>query len=373
MAIGISRATLPQEFYDITSSKLLTQPEPQYLYADLMLRSLGTSLNMPDAIGLPGRQITGQGADYTTPTQDRLMLEGDILTENIFEAKVNFRGGPGTSVRFNRPKYTNWSVTEADRRLTPGQVIGTTGVSLSSEQALVNLHRYAGPYSSATAGSGSIQPIAVEAFDAEMGVHNLLKVAGLHLIRDFHRFCNAQIVALNNLAASTIYPEGMTADNDATVANQFPLDFETMTRTARTMDDANLPVLPDGRRIFVATPTSLAQLRQDRAFVDAAKEDNSKNPLFYRYTQLRYTLPEWHVFVSNQLTTADNSSSIAIHSNHAIAPGGLGCGMGRAPMVRNSTNDNYGESVPVVWIADLAFTMLNNTFTYLVKNTQSAT
>ena len=33
---AITRATLPAEFYDRTSAMMLIQPEPQYLYAQLV-------------------------------------------------------------------------------------------------------------------------------------------------------------------------------------------------------------------------------------------------------------------------------------------------------------------------------------------------
>jgi hypothetical protein len=369
MSIGISRATLPQEFYDITSDKLLIQPEPQYLYADLMLRALGTSLQMPGSVGLPGRQITGQGSDYTKPEEDRLNLSPDMLSESLFAAKVNFDGQPGTSVRFNRPKYTDSTYTDASRRISPGQTISTTATNVDSEQAVVNLHRYGGPYDN---DASEIRPIAVEAFDARMGVHNLVKIKGLHLVRDFHKFLNSQGVALFDAAASTIRPVGMTNDNTPTQKGQFPLDYETISRTARTMDDANAPVLPDGRRVMVVTPTGLKQLKDDPQFASYAKEDNSKNPLFYRYTNLRFVIPEWYIFASNQLTTTANTSSVSIHTAHAIAPEVLGIGMGRAPRIAPNTNDNYGEAVPCVWIADLAFANLDNRLVYKVNYTEDA-
>lgn len=369
MAIGLSRVELPAEFYDWTDSKLLIQPEPQYVYADLMLRALQSSLSMPDMIGLPGRTIGGQGADYTTPEQDRLNLEPDMISENVFAAKVDFRGQPGTSVRFNRPKYSSSTYTDASRRIAPGSSISTTAIGVDSEQAVINLHRYGGPYDST---NSRIAPISVEAFDAQMGVHNLVKVAGLHLVRDFHKFLDAQGVALFDAASTTVRPRGMTTDNTATSKGQFPLDYETLGRLARQMDDAYVPVLPDGRRMLVLTPTGMKQLRDDPQFATYAKEESSKNPLFYRYSSLKAVLPEFYVFVNTQLTTTDNTSSISIHTGHAFGPQVLGIGMGRPPRITNNVNDNYGESVPLIWIADLAFTNLDSRLCYKVNYTEDA-
>ena len=40
----ISRASLPEEFFDITSAMLLIQPEPQYMYAQMWKSALGAAL-----------------------------------------------------------------------------------------------------------------------------------------------------------------------------------------------------------------------------------------------------------------------------------------------------------------------------------------
>lgn len=370
--MSINRVTLPQEFYDVVSDKLLLQPDPQYLYADLILRSLGVNLMGGDMVGLPGREIGGQGAPYQGPNDGRLVLEPDLLTQDLFTVKYKFDGTPSDVVRFNRPQFTNWAVTDADRRLAPGQTIGTTGVDIASEQAVMVLHRYAGPYSSTTSGAGAIAPLVIEKYDANMGVHNLVQVANLHLVRDFHRFVNAQGVAMGDSAATTIRPVGMTNDNTPTTAGEFTLDYETLLRTAQTMDDANLPTFGDGKRLLIVTPQGMAQLNQDPAFVNAAKEETRTNPLMHRYTQMRAVLPEWYIMVSTTQTVTANTSSVNIHTAHAISPGAFGVGMGGTPRIAPHTSDNYGESVPVVWIAYMAFTALDSRFVYRVHYTQSA-
>jgi len=43
-------------------------------------------------------------------------------------------------------------------------------------------------------------------------------------------------------------------------------------------------------------------------------------------------------------------------------------GMGRAPRVAPNTNDNYGETVLFIWLADLAFALANNTFSLSVRS-----
>jgi hypothetical protein len=366
MASTTARANIPQEFYDWTSAKLLVAPEPQYVFADLILRALGVSLAPPSMVGLPGRAIGGQGADYTGPAEDRLILEPDVISESLFAARIDFKGQPGTTVRLNRPSFTDSTYTMAARRIPSQTTISTEGIRIASEQAVLTLDRYAGPYDNTAA---AVRPYVAEAFDAQMGVHNLVKMVGTHLVRDFHKFLDTVGVALGMDASSTLYPVGMTAANDATDEAQYPLDYETLSRVAKTMDESNLPVLPDGRRVIVVTPTGLKQLKDSKQFALYSHDFPQTNPLFRRYTGLKSVLPEWYVFVSNTLDKTANTSSVPIHSALAFAPGALGIGMGRTPAVVNNTNDNYGESVPVIWRADLAFALLDSRFAVKVSYT----
>lgn len=354
------RATLPAEFYDKTSDLLLVQPEPQYFYSQLYLGALGRSLQPPGEIGLAGRAIKGVNADYSTLDEQQLKMSSPMYSE-VIAAKVDFNALPGQTLRINRPKFTNSTYTEASRRIVTGATISTTGVTIQSEQTNLTLYRYGGPYNS------SIQPYAIEAFDANMGVHNAVQIHGLHLVRDCHRFIDAVNVALLDLAASAIYPEGMTADNDATTAGSFPFTFEQITRVESTMDAANLPTFPDGFRVLVLTPGQVQNLQMNESFQRAGTYFPEYNVLFPQYVK---SVGKFHIFKSTTLTTASNSSSVNIDYGHAIAPGALLAGMGRPLRVMPNTNDNYGETILAIWLGDLAFGLANSSFVYSVRSSQ---
>jgi hypothetical protein len=218
----ISRAQLPEEFFDRTSAKLLKQPEPQYLYARLFLRALQIELAPPDTIGRPGQEISGQGAPYTAAEQDRLMLSGDLATE-IFATKEKFDGEPGHVIKFNRPKFTNSTYTQASREIGPNQSISTTAIAAGSEQTMLQIKRFSGPYDQ---DNSRVAPYGLDAFDSTMGVHDLVKFVGTHLQRDFHRTVDSFWVTLSDLASTTVYPYGMTTANDATAKGMFPMSYE---------------------------------------------------------------------------------------------------------------------------------------------------
>src|SRR5678816_2574972 len=233
---SFQRASMPENFYDITSSMLLVQPEPQYVYAGLFKAALNASLSPPSMFGLPlpDRQVGGNGAPYSTAERDRLMLANPLSTD-LFAVNVDFNAMPGNTIRINRPVFANSTYTAASRLIASGTTISTTPITVSAQQTALTLYRYGGPYST------TVQPFAIEAFDARMGVHKAASIFGTQLKRDYDKFVETVLVTLADLANTTIYPQGMTADNDATVAGSFPFTFEQLIRTERTMDDANTP------------------------------------------------------------------------------------------------------------------------------------
>lgn len=361
--MAISRDQLTEEFYDRTSATLLAQPEPQYLYARLFLRAMNIELTPPDMLGRPGYEVSGQGAPYRAADEDRLNLSDDLGTE-VFAAKANFEGEPGHVIKFNRPKFTDTTYTQAARQIGTNETISTVPMNAGSEQANLEIKRFAGPYDQT---NSRVAPYGLDAFDSTMGVHNLAKFVGTHLKRDFHKTLDSFWVTLANLGSNTIYPLGQTADNDALAKAQFPLTYEQISRTSKYQDDNNLPTLGDGRRILVVTPTGKKFLKDDPQFARYAEFHEDKNPLFPGWFA---STPEYHCFMSTTLTKTANSNSINIHTAHAIAPGIFLGGRGSKIKVAAASDDNYGETAKVIWLAYLALGIADNRFCTLVKYTE---
>ena len=368
----LSRATNPSNYFDTTSAYLLKQPEPQYLHARLWLNAMNANLLISSGeLGLPGRMVAQAGAPYPQDL-DQLLLSDPVSTE-LIQGRTVFSGLPGHTVRFNRPAFTNSTYTQASRLIATGQTISTTTISPAGEQNELTLKRYAGPYD---ATASEVRPYGIDQFDAQVGVHQSSSIVGLHLSRDFHRTIDAFNVALCDAAATTVYPEGMSADNDATGAD-FPLSMEQINRTQKEMDEANLPVMSDGRRVLIVTPTGEKQLKDDPQFMRAVENHKEGNPLYDG--QFVAKLPGWWVFKSNTLSKVDNSSSIEIHRAQAIAPGALLGGIGSLPVkggmlpgprVLAATDDNYGFSQKVIWALAGAFGLADNRFVVSVRYTE---
>lgn len=358
--MAFERATYPANFYDITTSMLLVKPEPQYLLAQMFLGAMRASLTVPSMLGLAGRDIGGVGAEYTSAEKDRLMLANPLMTE-VIAAKVDFNGLPGSTVRINRPVFSNTTYTEASRRITGS--ITTSEVNVGSEQTNLTLFTYGGPYDNT---NSRIAPYGLKAFDANMGVHKAASITGTHLKRDCHRFIDSVLVSLLGLASTTVYPEGMTAANDATSAGQFPFTYEMLSRAEQEADDANLPTFGDGFRVALLHPVQTKQMKDDPQFQRYAEKHPEYNALFPQYIA---SVGKTHIFKSTTLSSTANGSSVNVYTGHLVAPGALLGGMGRPLQVVSSTDDNYAETVKVIWKGDLAFGLADNTF---VKNLASA-
>lgn len=357
---SISRFTLPENFYDIQSAKLLIQPEPQYLMAQLYLSAIAASLPMPSGIGLDGREVPSTGTAYATADRDRLALAQN-LPSSLFALGIDFAKGPGMTVRINRPLFADSTYTSAARQLTTGQSISTSPIGFGSEQTNLTLLRYAGPYDQA---NSRIAPFAIEAFDANMGQFSSTSMVGSQLTRDFHKWLDSVVVELSN-AGTAIYPDGMTADNDATAAGMFPVTMEQVSRTEQLMDEASLPTFPDGHRLLVLTPYQWKQLKHDPEYEFLSQMHPEFNILYGNYVG---SVGKFHIFKSTTLQKPANGSSIPVHRGMALAPSFFMGGMGRKPRVAASTDDNYGETGKVVWIADLAFGIADSRLAYSFRS-----
>jgi len=355
---SLSNVQIPENFAPIVSSMLLTAPEPQFLYAQMFKAACSASLSPPSSLGLAGRTLPSAGASYSAAERDRLMLSSGI-PQGVFATNVDFSKQAGGTIRINRPIFTDSTYTAASRLVATGSTISTTPIAPKSGQNNLTLFRFAGPYDS------TVQPYGVDAFDANMGIHQMASIVGTHLKRDFDKFLDSVWVTLLDLAASAVYPEGMTAVNDATSAGMFPFTFEQLGRTERLMDVANLPTFPDGFRLLVLTPVQVEQLGLDGNYNSRAKDFPQYSSIFPQYVS---SVKKFHIFKSSTLATTNNGSSVAIQYGHAIAPGVAMGGMGRAPSVRFNTQDNYGELALAIWLADLAFALANNSFVYSVRS-----
>ncbi len=89
------------------------------------------------------------------------------------------------------------------------------------------------------------------------------------------------------------------------------------------------------------------------------------NPLF-KDTYVAGVM-DWHIFKSNTLTRSTNSSSVPVHYAQAFGPEAVGWGLGDMPKIVPNSNDNYAQTVLAIWLAFMAFGVLNENFLYSLR------
>jgi hypothetical protein len=359
--MSFERVNIPAEFYDRTSSMLLKKPEPQYLYATFIKRALDAQLTVPDDLGHPDRKLSGVGADYVQVGDDRLTLEQDMISESVLGANIKMDGEPGHTVRVNRPLFTDSTYTLASRTIARDVTISTTPIPISSEQNSVTLVRLAGPY-----GTSAVQPYSLDNLDTQVGVHKASKIAGLHLQRDYDKTLEGIMIGIFD-TGTAIYPNGFTADNDFATSGAAPFSYDFISQIERKMDDASLPVLPDGKRLLVVPPAAGQGLKTDPQFTRLSEFHKEVNALFPG-TYFR-SIGNFHIFKSATLSKPTNTSSIPVYRAHAIAPGAIGVGMGKPPQTAYSNDDNYGITAKIIWMAFMGFKLFDSSFIYTARFT----
>lgn len=348
---SINRATLPQEFFDITSAKLLTPPEPQYFHCRMFQAAFnGAMLNAGGSIGLPvpGRAFGTKGEPYLTDIEGLVL--SDPIMSNAIEVVPEIGAGhmPGHTIRLNRPSFANTTYTRLSRIVTEDTAISVVPIAVPSEQVPVTVERWAGPYDQANT---RVAPLGIGRFDGSFMLHRPAMVKSLHLQRDYKRTMDQIVRDAFDLAGSNVYPVGMLTDASPVLQGDSPFSFGLLAATERTLDDLNVPLFPDGKRCMVLHPTQCEQLSQDANFQRLAEFHPEFNPAFAgTYWK---SCGAWNIFKSTTLSsiaTGGVPGTLTVRYGQAFGPGAVGMGIAELPRVAYNSQDNYGENALVIWL-----------------------
>ena len=369
-----NRLTLPEEYFDVTSPKILRAPEPQYPYAVLwkMAFKLGLARKAGGLGLLPGRMAGGQGAPFPDVQQFENQLDDPIRAEAFMvipdAAKV------GHTIRMNRPRFPNTTYTQSSREVTR-QTISTQPVSIASEQVAVTIKQFAGPFDQV---NSRVAPYGIDSFDASRAVHDLAEETGTHLQRDFDKTIDGFICSLLDLcdpgisrvsaSTGTVWSStAITADNAYTAQGTGPMSFNMLLRAIENLRLANIPTFGNGKYMAVLGPTECAELAEDDEWQRQSVFDKPSNPLLNASYQK--SIQGVDVFLSNTLNTVNNGSSVPVRRNHMFGPGVLGgavvpvAGLGGAgPRVQASADDNFGLVAKVIWVLEAGFQVFDSRF-----------
>lgn len=357
----VSRATVPSEFFDITSAMMLRQPEPEYPFAKLAFAAQARAeLMATDAaavLAATGRGPDTQGAPYADLAANQLALSAHPLAEAVVAVNELGQKGIGHTIRLNRPVFSGGGYTEAARTISSAQSISTTPIEVSAEQVSVSVKRFVGPYAS---GGSQPQPYAIDRLDAQRSVHSLAGVVGLHLSRDRMKWLDTVFSLAFDAGANVVRPGNITADGSLPASGEAGLDLDSLFRAEETLRTNNIPAFADGSYLTVVSPKQMRQLKLDPDFMRLAVFDSSRNPLgipsIVRVGRL--SLVESNTIQTDTATISGQT----IQRGCMFGPGAVGYGVADACRVASAAEDNYGEQVKVVWMAYEGFAVLDNRF-----------
>lgn len=368
----ISRVTLSSDFFDRTSEKMLKQPEPQYLYARLLFMAVGQAeLQRLSALGIsPDRAVGGTGGAVMSLEEQQLLLSDPIRAEAIFVTDELAPGKVGHTIRMNRPVFSGGGYTEAARAVAAGQSTSTVPVDLTQEQVSLTIRRFEGPYDTT---NSRVAPRAVDRFDAEHSVHRIADIVGVDMARDRMKWVDTVVAGYFDTVPSTsvLYPGDSTnaLSTDATalaVNGDRPFDAETVFRMEQKLQDLFIPKFANGNYMLIITPQQARQLRSDPVFQKMAVFESALNPLKNSFVGLLGQV-EIYVSSSNAVDTT-TVSGVSIHHGVMFGPGHVGYANAGPCRIASSTDDNYGETAKVIWVAYEGFSCLDNRFAVSVHS-----
>ncbi len=365
-------AWLPSEFVELTSQRMLIAPVSQFLYYTMVyMADMQAALRVdPGAFEwVSGRGIPANAGGAPVPALDamKLMLADPIRAGAIVVAD-DLATQPGSVVKINRPVFSGGGYSISARTLGTGAQFSTTPIALSGEQVPITILRLGGPYAS---GGTTPQPYGVDRFQAMQSVHSLVGTVGQHLQYDREAFLdNVIATTIDNPASGNIlFPNDPTSslstDSSAFTANvngDRPFDYETILRMVAKLRSTNIPTFDDGRYRLIINPAQEQQLQLDPIFRSYAKEDASTNPL--KMSLVKTLGRDVEIYCSNS-NAIDTSTVSGVTINHAVMFGKQIVGRVRDKdgcRATLSSQDNYGETALVMWIAYEGFSLLDQRF-----------
>ena len=368
--MAISRLTLPEEWQDALASRMLLPAEPAYFWArmlDAQVGSVEVARGMEKGIAPLNVQSSGDAVPKFNANAPALAGEPSMPDLIVVQ---DMAAQPGQTVMFNRLVFADTTYTESSRRATR-RTIGTTQVDITGEQVSVTIERYAGPL---TAASGSIGPHVIEEFDLKRRPkHDIVERVVQHLRRDRFKFVDTVLAAKACSSSATgtyVYPgdpnDALTADNTAFVTQgDRAMDCETVIRAEQRANSAGVPTFPDGTYVMVLSPRQVRQLKTDTMFQRLAKEVDSMNPLMQRFVA---KIGNVRIFECTTNPTATANSTITVQLGVLMGPGALCYATAMPCEIRTDTNTNYGQRIPLVWMADEGWEVLDNTFLFSIRS-----
>lgn len=372
----IGRGTLPANYEDfassVTSSLVLPQPEPQYLFAHWAMsgRLALAALNAGATSVQQYVSMAGGGAPVP-PDLDRMARVADSYP-GFVQAVDMFGKGMGDTVKFQRPVFSTGGLTKDARKLSTNATISTTGQVIKAEEVPVILEEYHGPYAS---NGSAPAPYAIWGFDAKYRA-NKLQLAGLasqHLRRDYVYWLDSVIRDEFLQSSNITFPTGISDSADFVAGGNAKFSLAQIFEARKAISDREWMRFPNGRYICLVPTSFNTDMLEDLEYRELSKQHADRNQLygyigsvqdvdFFECTTLKS-----YAAGSTDVDGETVASGVTLEEAILIGPGAVGFGTAApdpenvmGPVARFADDTNYGTVAKVIWYALHAFQMLDD-------------
>ena len=374
---------LSAEFTDRLSSRLLIVPDPQFIFARWAYAAAAKSGNATnDAYNMGMQQLAENRVPDVGPlanTNDSmsngmggpLMLANQNFTYPDMFSMVTEANLPGTTVKVNRPRFTDGATTLAMRRIAPQTKLAGNTQSVTRDQIDVTIYETAGPGDS----TGAVVPISLSLFTQARAAHDLLADFGNQLRRDRYKFLDDTILGYLTAAAES-NTNGVTRGGDVSSNAAFvgggnePFSLDLVLKAVEALKTRYVPGIAfDGRYIMVLHPHQIQQLKNDNRYANASVLQPAYNILFpgYAGTIENVVLCEsQRMPVVTNLGAANNQTG---WKGLVIAPQALAWALAKDAFSVRDKNDDFGRFARFVWLAHEGFGITDATFVQEILTT----
>ena len=323
----------------------------------LALLALGKDLPPSPTRSVSPVGVGGAGARPRVAESQRFNMNAGDLLGDAFGGRVRVRRRSGSDDPVNRPKYQDTTYTAASRTVAANSAISTVPISPGSEQVDLTIFRYAGPYDQANI---RVAPYGIDAMDARMGVHKLSRssVVTSAATGTSSSTRSGSPTASRRWARAPAASTRRGTPRTTTSPRPAPLDGLQHDRACRALArQANIPLRGDRKRILVITPQQGQNSRTTRSTRDTPVPPDVQPALPGTSRASKFD-----IFKSNTLNKGREQLERQRQPRPRVRSGPLRHRHGRRARVAPSTDDNYGETAKVIWIAYLAMQMFDNHF-----------
>lgn len=267
---------------------------------------------------------------------------------------------PGKTILIDRYPFLGGTMSEAARALTEGTaIVNTTPLAVTANQVSVTVKEYAGPHN----GSSAVVPLGVSEFLKKRAKHDVVGIVGSLLRRDkdavMDAICRDLYLAVTNVTTAEGTAEG-------SILAGKPMTTSTLAEIKYQLDARNAPRFANGNYVLILSPKDEKDLLLDAGYREAARYSTDR---LFRGEIAQYM--GFSVVRSNNLPTKGVGAASAVTGYQSVAfgPDACGQGIGMAPEVRQSTDNDYGRQDLVIWLMHAGFKLLDARFVQRVITT----